>query len=273
MISRRGFLTATLLGGGYLFFHAFYFEPRRVKVEKVDVRIKDLPRAFDGFTICQITDVHHGPVVGLEYIDRVVALAESLNPDIFVLTGDFVDFEKKYIEPVSRSLGRLALRKDTFAVLGNHDHYADAHLTARFFEGQGIRVLNNTHRLIDRGDATICVGGVNDLYEGRPDVMEAFRGVGRDVVRLLLSHNPDYAELIPVVERVDLVISGHTHGGQVRLPFSYAPVLPSSYGQRYVGGLVRLKATQVYVSRGIGCAFLPVRFNCPPELTLIRLVS
>ncbi|MBZ0221309.1 MAG: metallophosphoesterase [Candidatus Methylomirabilis sp.] len=273
MISRRDFLRGGALLGGALLFESAVLAPRGVRVQEAAIRINGLPPSFNGFTICHLTDIHHSPVVGLGYIEKVVEEANSLSPDLFVLTGDYIDDGRKYMPPAVKALSGLKARFGTLAVLGNHDHFIGTGYTEEVMDSYRIPLLQNRHTFIESGRDAFCIGGVRDFLEDAPDAKEAFRGAPKDVPRILLSHHPDYAEYLPDDERVDLVLSGHTHGGQVRLPFSFAPVVPSGFGQKYSGGLVRNGATQVYVSRGVGVVMIPVRFNCPPEITLIRLVT
>ena len=274
MLSRRQFLKGAIaMGAAGLVADGLLLEPRHVVVERKTIAINDLPDAFDGFRICQITDVHHGPFTGLGFIKKVVEKVNSLNPGLVVLTGDYVDHSSKYIVPAVSALCRLKSSNGVLAVLGNHDHWMDANLTQEVFNRYNVPVITNSHKLIEIKDKAICVAGVGDLMEDSQDLKAAFYGVPADIPRILLSHNPDYAESMPASERVDLVLAGHTHGGQVRMPFSIAPITMSMYGQKYAGGLVRSASGQVYVSRGIGVVGLPVRFNCPPEITIITLTK
>ena len=274
MLSRRQFLKGAIaMGAAGLVADGVLLEPRHVVVERKTIAINDLPDAFDGFRICQITDVHHGPFTGLGFIKEVVEKVNSLNPGLVVLTGDYVDHSSKYIVPAVSALCRLKSSNGVLAVLGNHDHWMDAKLTQEVFNRYNVPVITNSHKLIEIKDKAICVAGVGDLMEDSQDLKAAFYGVPADIPRILLSHNPDYAESMPASERVDLVLAGHTHGGQVRMPFSIAPITMSMYGQKYAGGLVRSASGQVYVSRGIGVVGLPVRFNCPPEITIITLTK
>lgn len=262
-----------LLGGGLLL-EGFVVEPRMVEIVETTVRVKGLAAGLQGFRICQITDVHHGGAISLEYIEKVVEEANNLAPDLVVLTGDYIDTGKKYMAPAIEALSGLKARCGTIAILGNHDYIHARSYAEDVIASHGIPLLRNSHMYVEANGAALCVAGVADLLEDTPDAKEALKGVDPSIPRLLLSHHPDYAEDLPASERVDLVLSGHTHGGQVRLPFGLAPVVPSNYGQKYSGGLVRLSsATQVYVSRGIGVSLIPVRFNCPPELTLIKLAA
>lgn len=274
MISRRQFIKGVVAVGAAGFIaDAVLYEPRHIVVEKKTVAIKNLPEAFEGFRICQLSDIHHSPLVGLRFIERVVDKANSLNPDAIALTGDYVDDSSKYVEPAVSALCRLKSQYGIFAVLGNHDHWAGPELTKDVFSKYRVPVLTNSNRLIETKGGNICISGVGDFMEGVQDLKAALYGIPDNTPRILLSHNPDYAELMPKTERVDLVLSGHTHGGQVRLPFSIAPVTMSRYGQKYIGGLVKLPHTQVYVSRGVGVIGLPIRFNCPPEITVITLTG
>ena len=274
MLSRRQFLKGAIaMGAAGLVADGLLLEPRHVVVERKTIAINGLPDAFDGFRICQITDVHHGPFTGLEFIKKVVEKVNSLNPGLVVLTGDYVDHSSKYIVPAVSALCRLKSSNGVLSVLGNHDHWMDANLTQEVFNRYNVPVITNSHKLIEIKDKAICVAGVGDLMEDSQDLKAAFYGVPADIPRILLSHNPDYAESMPASERVDLVLAGHTHGGQVRMPFSIAPITMSRYGQKYAGGLVRSASSQVYVSRGIGVVGLPVRFNCPPEITIITLTK
>lgn len=273
MISRRTFLRAGLLLGGAMLADGFVIEPRRLDLQKIAVKINGLTPEFDGFTICQITDVHHSPLVSLEYIKSIVEKANGLKPDLTVLTGDYIDEDKDYMAPSVKALSGLRARHGAVSILGNHDYYAGKGYAEDVFASNRMRLLKDSHMLIGSGKSALCIAGTSDYLEGRPDAKRALSGVDPEVPRILLSHHPDYSEYLPPDERIDLVLSGHTHGGQVRLPFAIAPVMPSEFGQKYSGGLVANKNTQVYVSRGVGVVMIPVRFNCPPELTFIRLVA
>lgn len=275
MLTRRGFFKAGIFVCGGLVLEGFVIEPEKILVEKISVPIPGLGAGLDNFTICQITDIHHSRAVSLDYIEGVVRTANSLRPDLMALTGDYIDMDREYMGPVIRCLAGLRARHGTVAVLGNHDYFIGREYSKDVISSNSIPLLENSHMMIESAGGRLCVAGVNDLLEDTPDAGAALAGVDGDIPRVLLSHHPDYAERIGADLRVDLVLSGHTHGGQVRLPFGVAPIIPSAFGQKYSGGLVSLarsEGTRVYVSRGIGVSMIPVRFNCPPEITLIRLV-
>ncbi|VAW37066.1 hypothetical protein MNBD_DELTA02-537 [hydrothermal vent metagenome] len=270
-----GGLTLALGGSVALLANSRYYAPRRIVVEDVTVPVKDLPAGFEGFKICQLTDIHHGYQVEMEFVDKALDIALRLNPDIYALTGDYASYKTKFADAV---IGRLATLRgvyDTVAVLGNHDHWVGGYkYVPAVLRRSGIGLLNNTHIILERDGGKLCIAGVDDLRVGRPDLGQALYGVPQDMPRILLSHNPDLADEKLGDNRVDLMLSGHTHGGQIRLPFSlYAPYTNSRYGQKYTGGFVKTGNTLVYVSRGIGTITIPIRFNCPPEITLLRLVK
>ncbi len=276
-VSRNHFLNSAVLLLEGLLENSSFKMPRTPKVERSSVVIDGLCQEFDGFTICQITDVHYGRVIGPEYLDAVVGTANALSPDLTVLTGDYIDKESKYLGPAIKGLSRLRARHGLLSVLGNHEHF---HCTggkgyaADVLDNYGIPLLDNSHATIEYKGSAICVAGTADFLYGSPSAEAAFASAVPGAPRILLSHNPDFAETLSPDMEVDLVLSGHTHGGQIRLPFSYAPLLPSEFGQKYSGGLVNIRdehPTLVYVSRGIGVCAIPLRLNCPPEITLLTL--
>jgi predicted MPP superfamily phosphohydrolase len=236
-------------------------------VETIDVTIADLPEAFDGFLICQLTDVHYGGTIGPRRLSRIVQQANGLGADLFVLTGDYIEgHQGKFADPAMKLLG--GLDGPRLGVLGNHDHWGGERGAIEACERHGIQLITNQHQLLERGDAKLCVAGVADMWCDEPDITRAVAGVADDVPRIVLSHNPEYAEAMPR-ERVDLMLSGHTHGGQVRL-FG-RDFVHGAYGRKYLKGLVDNGHTQVYISRGIGTSVVPVRLGVPPEISLIRL--
>ena len=244
---------------------------KRVEIVRKHIPIQDLPEAFDGFRICQITDVHHGPFVDLEYISRVVDMANHLRPHVTVLTGDYVSHNPVFISPCVSALSGLEARLGVYAVLGNHDYWEGAEQIRDEFRRAGITELTNCGLALRRKKQEIYLAGLDDLWAGRPDLKSALAARQDGLVTILLSHNPDCAETVPASARVDLMLSGHTHGGQIKIvPERHARV-PSRYGRKYLSGLVHAPHTRVYVSRGIGVSALPVRVLCPPELTLLEL--
>ncbi|MBA3692114.1 MAG: metallophosphoesterase [Acidobacteria bacterium] len=244
-------------------------EANTLTTEKINITLKRLPKNLDGFRIVHLSDIHHSPFTSLEHITRAVEIANSLEPDMFVLTGDFVSHESKYIAPMAKVMGTLKSEFGTFACLGNHDHWTDAKLVTNYLRGENITVLiNEGFRFVERG-ASFWLCGVDDYMVGQTDLRSALRGSFPDEMKILLAHNPKILYRAARAS-VDLMLSGHTHGGQVKIRNEEKRILPR---RKFASGLYRRKGTQVYITRGIGTVVLPVRFGCPPEVSLIELHS
>ena len=245
-------------------------EADTLTVEKVQIRLKRLPKNLDGLRLVHLSDIHHSPFTSLEHISRAVEIANELKPDMFVLTGDFVSHEPEYIQPMAQAMGRLKSEFGTFACLGNHDHRTDAQMVTDSLRAENIRVLiNEGFRFSARG-ASVWLCGVDDYMVGLTDLRAALRGSFPDEMKMLLAHNPKILYRAARAS-VDLMLSGHTHGGQVTLRSE-----TSASGRprrRLLRGLGRQGETQIYVSRGLGTVVLPVRYGCPPEVSLLELRS
>jgi predicted MPP superfamily phosphohydrolase len=242
-------------------------EANTLIVENVEISLERLPKKLENFRIVHLSDIHHSPFTNLEHITRAVKIANDLKPDMFVLTGDYVSHEAEYIEPVARVLGALKSEFGTFACLGNHDHWTDAEAVTRSFRAAGINVLINQGIRLTAREASFWIGGVDDYMVGKTDLRAALRGSFPDEMKLLLAHNPVILRQAARAE-VDLVLSGHTHGGQVKLRDEEKRILPR---RKLKNGLHRRRRTQIYITRGIGTVVLPVRFGCPPEISFIEL--
>jgi hypothetical protein len=253
----------------------------RPRVTRRVLALRGLPREMDGIRVAHLSDIHHGCWMPLEQVERVVAQANALRPDLVLLTGDYVHQSPAYIDPVARALGALRARMGAVAVLGNHDWWEGAPRMRQALAAAGIPLVDNGRlvltpegRLEPRAERGLCIAGIGDLWEDETDFAAALDGVPDAMPRLLMSHNPDAAEEDALSRggwRVDLMLSGHTHGGQVWVPGLGHPVVPSRYGQKYAGGLVQGPACPVLVSAGIGMAVLPVRFATPPEIIELTL--
>lgn len=240
------------------------------EITATDIWLRRLSPGHDGLKIIHLTDLHHSLFTPLDEIQRAVHLTNLLKPDLIALTGDYVTLSRSYIWPVARALGRLHARLGVFAVLGNHDFGVDADEMTRALRAQHVRVLRNAHFALRAGSATLWVLGVDDLWWQADDLRAAVRSVpGRDP-KILLCHNPLGIHLA-AEHGIDLVLSGHTHGGQVRLPVVGSVYGRSKLGQRFVEGWNRLNGTQIYISRGIGKVLVPLRLGCPSEIACLRL--
>jgi predicted MPP superfamily phosphohydrolase len=243
-------------------------EPFRLTIEHHQIHLRRLPPAFDGFRIVQLSDIHHSPFTSKAQIERAVATANSLQPDIIALTGDYISKERRYAAPCAELLGKLRARHGIFAVLGNHDHWTDAALITDLFRAEGMTVLvNQGMRFEMKGDA-IWLSGVDDTMVGLEDLPLALAGSREDELKLLLAHNPIILRRAARAG-VDLILSGHTHGGQVSLRSERSASVRAR--RRTLKGLAREGETQIYVTRGLGTVVLPVRFGCPPEVSLLEL--
>lgn len=250
--------------------YARLVEPYNYWISETDVFIRDLSERFENFRITQLTDIHHSRILGLDEVRRVVALAQQTKPDMFVLTGDYTTTYRRFIEPCAEALAPLSAPEGVWAVLGNHDHYTDPELTTRALERQHIAVLNNAHTTLQRGPDSLQLSGIDDWSWNATDWPSAFAGLNTKTPTILLSHQPTVLDL-EQTQNVSLILSGHTHGGQVRIPFVGAPVRYASSDLKYDRGLFRRGATQLYVSSGTGVIGLPVRFGVRPEIAVLRL--
>ena len=273
-MNRRVFLRSTLAAAipapavvaGYGLFEAGW-----VRIDRQSLPLARLPKAFDGTTLAFLADIHHGPFTNLDYVAAVVRTTLALRPDLIVLGGDYSLKDGKYIRPCFDVLSALKAPLGVFAVLGNHDYWHGVTETRGAMTAAGAIELTNAGVWVRRGSERFRLAGVDDLWTGRVDAAAALGDATRDDACLLISHNPDLAEELRD-PRVGLVLSGHTHGGQVVFPGG-APFVPSAYGQKYLRGLVQAPETLVYVSRGLGTSGIPVRIASRPEINLITLKS
>ena len=240
------------------------------EITQTDVWLNRLSPAHDGLRIAQLTDLHHSLFTPLEEIQRAVHLTNHLRPDVVALTGDYVTLSSAYIWPVARALGKLRARLGVFAVLGNHDFRVDPEEITRALRAQRIHVLRNAHHALRSHSGSLWVAGVDDLWWEAADIRAALRSIPARDPKILLCHNPLGIHMA-AAHGIDLMLSGHTHGGQVRLPMFGSVYGRSKLGERFVEGWNRLDGTQIYVSRGIGKVLVPLRFGCPPEITCLRL--
>ena len=280
--SRRSFLKGALYSAGSLALYAGELERHWLEVVRKDIRISGLPADFDGLSVAQLSDIHLDeftePFLLREAIDEV----NRARPDIVLLTGDYVSSEvlppNLTVEAAwqcGKLLNQLECKK-RYAIFGNHDIWAGEEHVGNALQSNGITVLRNSYLPFERGAARIWLAGLDDPVCGRPDpdrtIPTSIRNIAAEPI-LLMCHAPDYVDELqnhPAGRAVSLVLSGHTHGGQIRLPFLGPLRLPPG-GRKYVEGLFRVGATQLYVNRGIGSVGVPFRFDCRPEITLFTL--
>ena len=260
---------ATLSGTGWLL--SEFGERNYPQVYRKTLPIPGLPDALHGFTICQMSDFHRSWMVSEAHIRRGAEMANALKPDLTVLTGDFITDNSRYAESCACALSTLQARHGVYGVLGNHDYWHGPEVVAREIEHAGVRLLRNASVPLRTGNVDWWLCGVNDALADAVDLDAALRGVPKGAFHTLLCHEPNFANR--AAERgVPLQLSGHTHGGQVRIPG-----IPSHYprgGGLYPIGLrkVRHSPSLVYTNVGLGVISIPIRINCPPEVSLLTLV-
>ena len=247
-------------------FDAVIYEPRFPQLNTYDVAIPNLPADLDGFRIVQLSDIHRRRFVADSAIRRAVEMANATNPDAVVLTGDYVGRDPANIEPCFDMLCKLKSRLGSYAVLGNHDHWTGAKAVSDSITRHHITLLDNAGTKLGAG---LYLAGIDDQWAGSPNVDAAFGGVPKDAACVMLSHTPKAVPLF--AGHNGLLITGHTHGGQVNIPFIPRKCLPGLSGRPYVDGWYKEGDILMYVNRGIGTINPPVRFFCRPEVTLYVL--
>jgi uncharacterized protein len=286
LVSRRKFLKGTVVvaaaGALAVGADAAVFEPNDPKVVQVEVSIQRLPEAFEGLTVVQLSDFHYGELCAIP-IRKAVEIVKKIQPDMVVLTGDFITVPiwshllhdrtqaANGAEPCVRMLREMSPPLGMFAVLGNHDVNSDHRWITEIIEGNGIPVLSNRSVPIEKGGARFWLAGVDDVLEGKPDLEATLRDVPKEETTILLAHEPDFADQAARYP-ISLQLSGHSHGGQIWLPGIGAPWLPP-LGREYPRGLRKIGNLTLYTNIGLGTIRLPVRLNCPPEITLLKLRS
>ena len=257
-------------------------EAQGLTVRNISIPIPQLPAAFDGFTIAHLSDFHYHPIYTAKPIIRGVQEANRLNPDAVVLTGDFVthspfgarrralDYIRTQAEPCAELLGQLRSRQGTYAVLGNHDQSSQPAVVTESLQKYGIRVLRNQTVALERNGGRIWLAGVDDALVGADDLPLTTSGIPTRETTILLAHEPDIAD-DAAEYAISLQLSGHSHGGQIRLPW-VGPLYLPDLARRYPWGFRKVGDLSLYTNCGLGTIGLPIRLNCPPELTLVRLV-
>ncbi len=272
-VSRRKFLGQALGVAAITAFAGYpIWETRHLLINRLTVAVPRLPQSFSGLKIAFLADIHVGPFLSTRYLREVVDRVNALGADLIALGGDYVHREGRFVASAAAELARLSAPLGVISILGNHDYYAGRELTLAEFAKNNIPCLVNSGRRITRGPDSFWLAGVDDLCKGYPQPEKALEGVQPGEAVIMLSHSPDVAETLDD-ERVGLMLSGHTHGGQVRLPLIGSPIVPSQYGQKYASGLVKAPKTNCFVTRGVGTIFPPIRLNCPPEIALLTLTA
>lgn len=246
-------------------------EPRWFEVERVEMPLPRLEKSFDGYRIAQLSDIHLGDGMNQARLDHVVQETNALGANLIVMTGDFVSSRAELQEKkLAKSLSKLRAPDGVLAVLGNHDHWANAHIVRRALREAGVRELRNDVHVLRRGGAHTYIIGADDPGEGKADIARPVTRLPARGAAILLAHEPDFADEFSLLGRFDLQLSGHSHAGQVCLPF-LGPILLPHNGKKYPRGQYQVGDMILYTNRGVGSSGIPVRFNCRPEISLFTL--
>jgi len=282
-LSRRDFLKllkagaidlALLVAGGGIY--SFLVEPGLVRVESVSLKLRRLTPGFFGIRIAQISDIHMGGWMNAERLRHVVDLVIAQKPDLLLLTGDFLightfgNNHEQYIHDLTEILSPLAKSIPSFAILGNHDYWTNSERVREMLRACQITDLTNTVFTLTREGEKLHLCGVDDVWEGNVRLEDVLNHLTNNGAAILLAHEPDFADTSAATGRFDLQVSGHSHGGQIVIPYYGPPILPY-LGQKYPSGLYEVREMYQYTNRGVGTGRLPVRLNCPPEITLFTL--
>ncbi|MNI41950.1 putative metallophosphoesterase [compost metagenome] len=280
-INRRSFLKKALLtgagvlsAGGLLSGYSYGIEPKWMEITQVKLTFDRLPPAFHGKRLLQFSDIHVGLNFDLMDLSRIVDIITEQEADLICFTGDFFDsWISEDPDRTSEVLTRLQAPLGKWAAIGNHDYYAGSKETVRILKNGGFTTLINSHTNLTSASSTIQLAGVDDMSRGKPNLTAAVKGANKDLFTILLSHSANFADQA-IKEAIDLQLSGHSHGGQVRLPF-IGPLVTPPNGDKYVMGHYHVPGSQlqVYTNRGIGTSIHPIRFMCRPEITVITLQS
>jgi uncharacterized protein len=275
-LTRRGFLklTGAALAAGFVTTTGVVGLANQVYepvIRRIAIPVRDLKPALEGFRIVHMTDFHMYPYTTSALVRKSVALANSLNPDLTVLTGDYVWRIREGAEDLAAILAGLNARFGVYSVLGNHDIWLDVDLVKQAFARHRLPLLVNQGIPLALGKASLYLAGLDDGWSGNPDLKAAMDGAPSGAPVILLYHEPDLADQVSLDPRLTLQLAGHTHGGQVRLPLRGPLILPY-LGRKYDLGLYRVNAMWLYTNPGIGVISVPYRFNCPPEVTEFTLL-
>ncbi|NDV79076.1 metallophosphoesterase [Dysgonomonas sp. 511] len=254
-----------------------HYEAMNVQIKEMVFSHKDIPPAFDGKKVVFVSDIHFNRYFAEKELASLVNRINGLNPDVILLGGDYISSDTLDVAPLFASLAKLQAKYGVYSVLGNHDHWEDASLMQAGLENSGIHIADNNSFWIKEGADSIKIGGVGDFWEDEQLIENTINDIKTSDFCILLSHNPDYMEVLDS-EEVDLMLSGHTHAGQGTFFGLWAPIMPSSMhqeyiqtGQKYRYGWKQKGEISLYVSSGVGMGKIPFRFFAWPEIAAITL--
>ena len=259
----------------FLTLWAFVIEPSRLVIHKETLQIPNWQSEHSGIKVALLTDLHVGsPHTGLDKLQKVVDLTNSEQPDLILITGDFMIQDViggKFVEPepIAEVLKGLQAPLGVMAVLGNHDWWYDGTHVSDALRSAGITVLENQTQKIDFNGKSFWIAGIADQWTRAPNIYGTLLDTNPDEPVIMMTHNPDIFPKVPA--RVSLTVAGHTHGGQVNLPLFGRLVVPSKYRDKYAAGHIIEDGQNLFVGTGIGTSIYPIRFRVPPEIVILTL--
>lgn len=271
MISRRKFLLFLLGLFGVSSFSYGFYERKKFKVEKLNFPSEKW--AGDPLKIIFLTDLHRGPFTGIEFIEKISEVILNLKPELLIFGGDYIYASINYLKDALQPFKDLNPLYGKWGVLGNHDNYLGRKKVISNLKENKIELLNNSSIKLISGKNIFYLFGIDDYKTGSPDMEKASKYLKEDGFILGISHNPLLWNKKNLKIKVDLLLSGHTHGGQIDLPFFGPIFLLPGHGREFYKGLYNLNGKKLYVSRGIGTIHVPLRIFCPPEITLINVLE
>jgi predicted MPP superfamily phosphohydrolase len=277
-ITRRKFIrVAATVGVAALAADSTLLEPNRPRIVRREIALRRWPARLEGFTIALLSDFHYDPHFSVHPLRAAIGMVNGLHPELIVLAGDFVSLPlfgdpvaaASAAEPCAQLLRQMQAPHGLWAVMGNHDAFTDPDRVTSALRAAGIQVLSNQSLPIERDGARFWLGGVDDVLGKTADLDVTLHNVPADEAAILLAHEPDYADHAARYP-VDLQLSGHSHGGQVRVPL-LPPLFLPELARKYIWGLYKIGGLTLYTNPGLGTVGVPVRWNCPPEITLLTL--
>lgn len=246
------------------------FESYNIEIKKDEIISKEIPDEFDKMKIVFISDIHCSWYFGERRLKKLVEKINRLNPDIIILGGDYIYGDEKYIEVCFKGLSNLKAKYGVYAVLGNHEQHGTKIKIEKKIVESGFVYMDNSFKWINKNGKRIKICGVEDYTWDKPEIEKIIKDVKKEDFIILVSHNPDYVEKIKV-DKIDLVLSGHTHGGQFSFFRKWFPFKNSENGRKYLGGIVKNKNNIVLVSNGVGTVVFPMRFCARPQINEVIL--
>jgi predicted MPP superfamily phosphohydrolase len=264
---------AALLGAG-CYLYGREVEIRRVEINPLTLTLPRLAPEFDGYRIVQIGDIHLDDWTKPERLRGIVEKVNAQRPDLVAIMGDFASRSAKQLDTrrLTGALRELRARDGVLTILGNHDYLTGVELIQRCIREASVTELVNDVHTLRRGGATLHVAGIDDIMEGGSRLDLVLRDLPDSGAAILLAHEPDFADVSAATGRFDLQLSGHSHGGQVRVPLLMRLALPP-FSQRYTSGLYRVDGMLQYTNRGLGFVDMRLRLLCRPEITVLTLRS